>query len=127
VRCRGFEPGNVVALRHGAFSEAQIRPVARNHRRKILRQIGLSPRDLDPVGRALLEHYTRLTAKIVAIDRYVDEVGVLDVDGTPRPCMTLYVQLHRAGLGALGRLEHHLDRRIAPDLDSALAALREGL
>jgi hypothetical protein len=33
LRCRGFQPGNEVALSHGATSERQIRPVARNHRR----------------------------------------------------------------------------------------------
>jgi hypothetical protein len=83
--------------------------------------------EIDPIGKAYLEHYCRLTSKLVLIDNYLDEHGLLDANGTPRPCMRLYVQLHRAGLQALGRLEHHLDRRVAPDLDAALAALREGL
>ena len=76
-RCLGAQPGNTLALRHGATSERQIQPVARNHRRRVLRQIGLSPRDLDPVGRAYLEHYCRVTAKIVLIDQWVDEHGLI--------------------------------------------------
>jgi hypothetical protein len=79
--------------------------------------------DLDPVGRALLEHYVRLSSKLVLIDNYLDEVGVLDEYGQPQPCMRLYVQLHRAALSALGRLEAHLDVR-TPSLEDQLAELR---
>jgi hypothetical protein len=118
-----FEEGNTAALKHGATSESRIRPLARNHRRRLLRQIGLRAGDLDPVGRALLEHYARLTAKVVLIDAYVDDAGLLDEGGQPRPCMTLYVQLHRAALSALARLEAHLGTR-APSLGDQLAELR---
>jgi len=82
--------------------------------------------DLSPTGRALLEHYVRLTSKVVLIDNYLDEVGVLDEHGQPQPCMKLYVQLHRAALSALGRLETHLDAK-APSLEELLAELRRGV
>jgi hypothetical protein len=118
-----FEPGNEAALRHGATSERHIRPLARNHRRRLLRQIGLRAVDLDPVGRALLEHYVRLTAKVVLIDGYLDEAGLLDEHGQPRPCADLYVRLHRAALAALARLEAHLEAR-TPTLEEQLAELR---
>lgn len=123
VRCRSFQPGNEWALKHGATSENQIRPLARNHRRRLLRQIGLRAGDLDPVGRAHLEHYCRLAAKIVLLDRYFDEQGFLDPEGRPQPSAELYVRLHRAALSALGKLEAHLETR-TPTLEEQLAELR---
>jgi hypothetical protein len=118
------EPGNVLALRHGSSSERQIRPLARNHRRRVLRQIRLRASDLDPVGKAYLEHYVRLTAKIELIDRYVDEHGLLRDDGEPQPAMRLYVSLHNSARLALQRLEQHLAER-GVDVASALAAIRQ--
>jgi hypothetical protein len=125
TRCRGFKPENDLALVHGATSERRIRPLARNHRRRVLRQIGLRAGDLDPVGRALLEHYCRLTAKVVLIDAYLDEVGLLDEAGVPRPSLNLYVQLHRAALGALGRLERHVGPREDDPFEALAAHLSE--
>lgn len=49
-------PGNLNAVTHGASSDAQIRPVVRSQKRRLLRQIGLSASDLDGVGRALLDN-----------------------------------------------------------------------
>ena len=118
-----FEAGNEAALRHGATSERRIRPLARNQKRRLMRQIGLRASELDPVGKAYLEHYARLTAKVVLIDAYIEEVGLLDERGEPRPCLALYLSLHRAALGALGKLEQHLDVRV-PSLEEQLAALR---
>lgn len=109
-------PGNVLALRHGATSERQVRPLARNHRRRVLRQIGLSPRDLDAIGRAHLEHYCRTTAKIVLIDRWIDEHGLIRDDGSLQPCMRLYVSLTNSARATLARLEQHLRSR---DVDPA--------
>jgi hypothetical protein len=84
-RCRGFEPRNQAALRHGAFSERQIRPRAANHRRRILRQLRLRAGDLDPIGRGYLDQYVRLQSKLELIDRYVEEHGLLRDDGEPQP------------------------------------------
>jgi hypothetical protein len=106
-----FEKDNTAAMRHGATSERRIGPLARNHKRRVLRQIGLRASEIDPIGKAYLEHYTRLTAKVVLIDRYLDEVGVLDEHGSPRPCMNLYTRLHGAAVQALARLERHLGPR----------------
>lgn len=116
TRCVGFQPGNEMGLRHGALSERQIRPVARNHRRRVLRQIGLSPRDLDPIGKAHLDLYVRLMAKVELIDVYVGEHGLIRDGGEPQPAMRLYVSLANSARLALGRLEDHLrSRRLGPD------------
>jgi hypothetical protein len=63
-----FEPGNTASLKHGLSSERRIAPLARNHRRRLLRRIGLRAGDVDPLGRAYLDHYVRLAAKVELID-----------------------------------------------------------
>jgi hypothetical protein len=93
---------------HGATSEAQVRPLARNHRRRVMRQIGLRAADVDPIGRAHLESYVRLAAKVDLIDRYIEEHGMILPSGEPQPVMRLYVSLQNAARLALQRLEAHL-------------------
>src|SRR3954453_6445557 len=93
TRCRGFEPGNEAHLVHGATSERHIRPLAANQKRRVLRQMRLRASDLNPVGRALLEHYVRLTTKLVLIDDWIERNGLLREDGSPQPCMGLYATL----------------------------------
>jgi hypothetical protein len=106
-----FEKGNTIALKHGATSERQIRPRTRNHRRRILRQLRLSPKDLDPLARGYLDSYVRLVAKIELIDAYVAEHGLLKSDGEPQPSLRLYVALQNSARLALIRLESHLHAR----------------
>ena len=125
TRCVGFQPGHTLTLAHGASSERHIRPLARNQKRRVLRQMGLRSGDVDPIGRALLEHYVRSTAKIALIDAWVDEHGLLLDDGTPQPCMRLYVSLTNTATRTLAKLEQHL--RAVGDREPAvvLAAMRE--
>lgn len=108
TRCQGFAAGNVAALKHGVSSERQIRPLAANQRRRVLRQMRLRAGDVDPIGRAHLEAYVRLQAKVDLIDRYVDEHGLIGKDGEPLACMRLYVSLQNSARLALVRLESHL-------------------
>lgn len=117
------EPGNTLALKHGAFSERQIRPVAARQKRRVLRQMRTRVGDLSPVGRALLEHYCRTVAKVVLIDEWVEQNGLLRDDGTPQPCMGLYVSLMNTATRTLVRLEAHLDVR-PPSLEEQLDAMR---
>jgi hypothetical protein len=121
-----FEKGHLLSTRHGASSPRQIRPVYRNARRRFLRQVGLRSSDLDQVGRAYLEHYCRLTAKVVLIDNWLDEHGgPLDENGSPRPCMLTYLRAHKAAMGALGKLERHLEVREPDAFETLYAHLRE--
>ena len=100
-----FERENIAAGRHGASSERQIKPVARNHRRRVLRQLRLSSREFDPVGRAYLDAFVRLQAKVDLIDRYVDEHGLIRAEGEPRPVMrrTSRSRTGQVGAPAAGR------------------------
>jgi hypothetical protein len=118
-----FEPRNDAHLLHGATSERQIRPVARNHRRRLMRQIGLRVSEIDPIGRAYLEHYCRLTAKIVLLDAWVDEHGLIRDDGSLQPCMTVYATLTNSATRTLAKLAEHL-RVEERDPATVLAALR---
>ena len=71
--------------------------------------------DIDAIGRAHLEHYCRTTAKIVLIDRWIDEHGLIRPDGTLQPAMKYYVALTNSARASLKALEDHLrDRDIDP-------------
>jgi len=103
--------GNQLARKHGAASEAQIRPVAANHRRRVLRQLRLRAGDLDPIGRGYLDLYCRTIAKVGTIDAYVGERGLIRADGEPQPCLRLYTTLVNSARLALARLEQHVRAR----------------
>ncbi len=108
---RPAEPGNQLAVKGGWTSERQIAPRAANHRRRLLRQLRLSPKDLDPVGRGLLDLYVRTASKIALIDDYLAREGMLTKSGNVRPCMKVYVSLVNSSRLALTRLEEHLRER----------------
>lgn len=105
------QPGNKLALKHGATSDAQIRPRAANHRRRFLRQKGLRLADIDPIGRGLLDLYARTASKLDLADAYIEAHGMLKPNGEPQPVMRLYVSLANSARLALVRLEAHLRTR----------------
>ncbi|HXH87349.1 MAG TPA: hypothetical protein VNI55_01915 [Gaiellaceae bacterium] len=106
-------PGNQLALKHGAANEARIRPAARNHRRRVLRQIGLRASDLDPIGRGYLDTFCRVQAKLEAIDAYIDREGLIRPNGEPQPVMRLYVSLANSARLSLSRLELHVRAHVS--------------
>ena len=65
---------------------------------------------LDPIGRAYLDQFCRLTAKVDLIDAYVAEHGLLHEDGEPQPALKLYGTLMNSARLALYRLEAHLEQ-----------------
>ncbi len=103
--------GNTLAKTHGASSERQIRPLALNHRRRMLRRFGLSARELDPIGRGYLDLYCRTQAKVETIDAYIAEHGLIRADGEPQPVMRIYTTLTNSARLALARLEQHIHTR----------------
>ncbi len=105
------EPGNLLAVTHGSTSEARIRPVARNQRRRVLRQLGTRAADLDPLGRAYLDLYVRLQAKLDLLDRHFAAVGLLTAKGEPQPATKFYVSLANSSRLSLARLEQHIHTR----------------
>ncbi len=120
---RPAQPGNVLALKHGATSESQIGPLAANQKRRLLRQIGLRASDLDSLGRALLTNWARAASALALMDAYAAEHGWLDAKGNPRGFAKLYVSLLNSERLAIGKLEAHLRARstdAVADLDAYL-------
>lgn len=103
-----FEPGNDLAVTHGAHSEARIRPLARAHRRRVLRQLKISPRELSGPGRGYLDLYARNIAKVQLLDEYLAQHGLLTADGEPQACMRIYTSLCNTARLSLARLEAHV-------------------
>jgi hypothetical protein len=106
-----FEPGHAESTKHGARSEAQIRPVARAQRRRFLRQMGLRASDLEGLGLALLDNWARAQAKVVLLDAYFDRAGFLDEEGEPVPATRIYFTALNTARLALVRLDDHLKAR----------------
>jgi hypothetical protein len=103
--------GNLSAPRHGARSERVVQPLAQKHARRLLRQRGIGAADLSPVGRALLQNWSRAAAGLALLDAHAAEHGLLDDDGEPRGFTRLYVQLLNAERSALRAMEDHLHAR----------------
>lgn len=116
-----FGRDNLVALRHGVHSEAQIRPVARAQKRRLLRQVGLRAGDLDGIGMALLDNWARAQAKVELLDQWLAEHGILEADGEPKPPMKIYfTALNCARLAATRLAEHLRDRVGEPSMVTIL-------
>jgi hypothetical protein len=113
------QPGNQLAVTHGAHSEAQIAPVARAQKRRLLRQIGLRASDLGGIGKALLDNWARAQSKVELLDRHFAECGFLDAAGEPVAASKVYfVAVNSARLAAV-RLDAHL-KDVGRDGRSAL-------
>jgi hypothetical protein len=111
VRCRGFQPHNEVAVRHGATSERLIGRRATVEKRRLLRQIGLRQSELGSIGRALLLNWSRAAAALHLLDEYAGKEGWLDAEGNPRGFSRLYVSLLNSERLALRSLSDHLKSR----------------
>jgi hypothetical protein len=105
-------------LVHGARSPRQIAAKARAKERTFLRRTGLKAGDLDPITREVLRLYARGLAVLE-----LREAGGADESKD-------YWVAFNATRRTLERLERRLgelglDRAVGPDLDSALAKLRQ--
>lgn len=121
-RVIGARPGNVNALRHGAFSERETRRVAVACKRRLLRQTGLKVSDFDGPGRALLDVWARSMAKVEILDEHFDRLGFLDDAGAPRPGASFYFTALNCAARTLAKLADHLaviDRHPVGDLAEA--------
>jgi hypothetical protein len=97
--------------RHGARSERQIAPLARNLKRNVLRQIGLRASDLDPVALGLLELYVRALSKVRLYDAWIDEHGLVGADGQAPGFMASYFAALNSARLSLGRFQDHMKER----------------
>jgi hypothetical protein len=73
--------------------------------------MGLRVGDLDGIGAALLDNYSRAQAKVALLDTYFVEHGFLKEDGEPNgAAKTYFTALNSARLAAT-RLSDHLRQR----------------
>ena len=96
-----FDAGNLAALRHGAHSERQWRPLADQLRAEALEHAPWLGR---PAFRAAVEAWAISEAKAVLVDRWLDEHGLLTDDGEPRPANALADRLHGRAMALRGQL-----------------------
>ncbi|CAN5200007.1 hypothetical protein BH09ACT13_BH09ACT13_10370 [soil metagenome] len=108
---RVIEQRQIAPLKHGARSERQIAPVARAHKRRMLRQSGLRAGDLDGVGNALLDNWSRAQAKVSLLDDFFNVHGLVDEHGEPQPAARLYFTGLNSARLALARFSEHMSRR----------------
>lgn len=110
-------------LDHGARSSYRIEGVARNNKRRLLRQIGLRASDLDGIALGYLDAWARSFAKVAMMDAWVEEHGWVDVDGNPPPFASHYFTAVNSASRALSKLEDHLRQRGA---EPSMVAILQG-
>jgi hypothetical protein len=120
---------NANALVHGAHSEEGLRRVSTREKRAFLKSRGVRVSDLDKITVARLDHFVRQQAKLILLDAYLEEHGLLDEAGEPRPAAKYYPTVHNSAQRALDRLEaslealEHKREQQRPSLAEYLAAL----
>lgn len=118
-----LEQRRTAAVTHGAHSDAQISPIARSQKRRMLRQIGLSAADLDGVGRAYLDSWARCQAKVELMDRWAAENGWLDEEGKPPPFAAFYLAAVNSARLAITKFAEHQKARGG---DPSMVAVLQG-
>ena len=88
--------------------QSEIAPLARRHRRRVLRQLRISPRKLDGPGRGYLQLVARTMAKLDQLDAYFADHPFVREDGTVPPAAMLYPTLVNTSARVLNQLETHV-------------------
>ncbi len=96
-----FTDGNAAAVRHGAYSERAVDPLARLAHATLKEA---APWITAPAFSHSLAALSRVTAQVTLVDRYVTDVGPLDADGKPRAAVELQVRLERLAADLRSRL-----------------------
>jgi hypothetical protein len=85
-----FAPGNDLAATHGAYSERKVSPLAAEVEAALP---GIAPWATAPTFEGAVHSYCWVEAQLALVRQYVDEQGLLDDDGNPRPVLTLLDRL----------------------------------
>lgn len=110
---------------HGAQSGAVVVPLSRNVKQSILKRMGMRQAELSWAARETLDLYARNKAKLIALDRYFENVSLLGPDGTPNPATKIYWLSHNSAIRALSELRNVIEAMAKEDrrFDRALSAL----
>ncbi len=81
-----FQPGNTASLQHGAKSARTFGPIADQLAARLLE---VQPDLAGPESAATVRAWSQVEAKAGLVNAYLDEVGLLDEAGAPRPANRL--------------------------------------
>lgn len=96
-----FEPGNEVAVRHGAYSPRRVDPLAQ----QILTAVEGTVTWWTPADRAQVWRWARLEARCQLLVEHLDELGGdLDADGNERPAAALLTRLEQQASNLASKL-----------------------
>ncbi len=109
---------------HGATSERRIQPVAKNQKRKLLRQLGVRAGDLDAIAGVMVDLLARSLSKLQLLDTYYIQHGIVRVDGEPEPSLNAYLALLNTSRLTASKLAEHMasQGRRGPTLEDYIDA-----
>lgn len=96
-----FEPGNTVAVSHGAGSPRIVEPLASE---LVTTTVEAAPFLDQPSFHPALKAWARAEARCALLAAYLDEHGLLDEQGQPRPATKLMTQMENLALKQRARL-----------------------
>jgi hypothetical protein len=97
------------------LSERQIRPVARNQKRALLRKLNVRASELDPFAAVHVDLLARSLGRIVLLDEdYARRGQVVDAQGQPAPSLPIYVSLLNSARLTATKLAEHMNRKGTP-------------
>lgn len=96
-----FQPGHEKSMRHGARSERRWRPLADELEAEAVQHAPWLSR---PSFRAALRSWAKAEAQATLVADWLDEHGLLDVDGEPRPASTYALRLEASAQARRERL-----------------------
>lgn len=88
-----FEPGNTAALKHGARSPRMLAPVIAELRAGLATA---APWTMGPAFAPAVEAWASAEARVRLLVAYLDEHGILDDEGAPRPAVAVLERAERA-------------------------------
>jgi hypothetical protein len=116
-----FEPGNSLAVKHGATSPARVNPRAEEIAEQAISAVPyLGAEDFAPALRA----WARAEASLELLAEWVDRHGLLDDEGKPQPWVSTLLRFERLAAGHRTRLG--LDPASRARLERELAEAAKG-
>jgi hypothetical protein len=121
---RPYQPGNLEALKHGAYSPRKIDPLARELVASVLSQVAYLS---DPSYAPALWAWGRAEARVQLLTEFLDEQGVLGDEGNPRPLLDKLRDWERSAESLRSRLglDPTSRARLERDLSASARDLRE--
>jgi hypothetical protein len=111
------EPGNTLAVKHGATSPRQVEPLAAE---LVATTLAAAPFLAEPSFQPAVQAWARAEARCALLATYFDEHGLLDAQGNPRPATKLMTSLESLALKLRTRLG--LDAASRAGIESSLTS-----